>query len=55
MAIVVNRYFVLLALLAGAAISYSVGYIAGLGLLLAAGAILELAFWYQVFKRKRRR
>lgn len=44
----------LLALLAGAALSYSVGFIAGLGLFLAAGVLLELAFWYQLFKRKRR-
>lgn len=55
MAIVANRHLMLLALLAGAALSYSVGFIAGLGLFLAAGVLLELAFWYQLFKRKRRR
>ena len=54
MAIVANRHLMLLALLAGAAVSYSVGFIAGFGLLLAAGVVLELAFWYQLFKRRRR-
>jgi hypothetical protein len=55
MAIVANRYWVLLALLAGAVASYSIGFMAGLGLFLAAGALLELAFWVMFFTRKRRR
>ena len=55
MAIVANRYWMLLALLAGAVVSYSVGFVAGFGLFLVAGVLLELAFWYELFKRKRRR
>jgi hypothetical protein len=55
MAIVANRHWMLLALLAGAIVSYSVGFMAGFGLLLVAGVMLELAFWYQLFKRNRRR
>lgn len=55
MAIVANRYWLLLALLAGAVVSYSVGFMAGLGLFLAAGVFLELAFWFAVLKGKRRR
>jgi hypothetical protein len=55
MAIVANRYWMLMALLAGAVVSYSVGFMAGVGLLLAAGVLLELAFWYQLLKRRRRR
>jgi hypothetical protein len=55
MAIVANHSWMLLTLLAGAVVSYSVGFMAGLGFFLAAGVLLELAFWYQLFKRKRRR
>lgn len=55
MAIVAPRHWVLLALLVGAVVSYSVGFIAGLGLFLAAGVLLELAFWIGLFRRKRRR
>jgi hypothetical protein len=55
MAIVAPRYWLLFALLAGAAVSYSVGFFAGFGLFLAAGVLFELAFWVEVFKRKRRR
>ena len=55
MALIANRYWILLALLAGAAVSYSIGLAAGLGLFLAAGVILELAFWLQLFKRRKRR
>jgi hypothetical protein len=55
MAIVANRYWILLALLAAALASYSVGFSAGLGLFVAAGAILELAFWVGLFTRRPRR
>ena len=55
MAIIANRHWMLLALLAGAIVSYGVGFMAGFGLLLVAGGTLELAFWYQLFKRNRRR
>lgn len=55
MAIVANRYWLLFALLAAAAICYSVGLVAGVGLFLAAGVLLELAFWFGLLKRIRRR
>jgi hypothetical protein len=55
MAIIANRHWVLLALLAGAVLCYSVGFVAGFGALLAAGVLLELAFWLALFKRNRRR
>ena len=55
MAILANRYWILLALGAAAVVSYSVGAMVGLGLVLAAGVIFELAFWLELFKRKRRR
>jgi len=54
MAIVANRYWILLALVAAAVISYGVGSMAGLGLFVAAGGIFELAFWLKLFKRRRR-
>jgi hypothetical protein len=50
-----NRYWMLFALLAGAVGCYSVGLMAGVGLFLAAGVLLELAFWYGLWKRTRRR
>ncbi len=52
MAIAANRYWLLSALLAGAVVSYAVGLTAGFGLFIAAGVLLELAFWYRVIKRK---
>ena len=55
MAILANRYWILLALGVAAVVSYSVGAMVGLGLALAAGAIFELAFWLELFKRRRRR
>ena len=55
MAIVANRYWMLFALLAAAVVCYSVGLVAGVGLFLAAGVLLELAFWYGLFKRVSRR
>ena len=55
MAILANRYWILLALIAGAVVSYGVGSMAGFGLFLGIGAIFELAFWRELFKRRRRR
>jgi hypothetical protein len=55
MAILANRYWILLALIAGAIVSYGVGSMAGFGLFLVAGGIFELAFWQELFKRRRRR
>lgn len=55
MAIVANRYWILLALLAAAFVSYGVGFMIGLGLFVAAGVIFELAFWFGLFKHRRRR
>ena len=40
---------------AGAAVSYGGGFMVGSGLFIAVGAVFELAFWRQLFKRKRRR
>jgi hypothetical protein len=54
MAFLANRYWILLALVAAAAVSYSLGFMVGLGLFVAAGVIFELAIWFQLFRRKRR-
>lgn len=54
MAILANRYWILLALVAAAVVSYSVGFTLGLGLFVAAGVVLELAFWFGLFGRRRR-
>ena len=51
MAIIANRYWALLLLSAGAAVSYAAGLMVGLWVLIAVGAVLELAFWSQFFKR----
>ena len=55
MAIVANRYWILLALVTGAVVCYAVGSMAGFGLFLVGGGVLELAFWHELIKRKRRR
>jgi hypothetical protein len=55
MAILANRYWILLALLAGAVVSYGIGSMAGFGLFLFAGVICELVLWHELRKRKRRR
>jgi hypothetical protein len=52
MAIVENRHWILLALVTGAAVSYGVGFMVGLGLFVAAGVIFELAFWLELFKSR---
>jgi hypothetical protein len=54
MAILANRYWILLALISAAVVSYGVGFMAGLGLFVAAGGVFELAFWVQLFRRRRR-
>jgi hypothetical protein len=55
MAILANRYWVLLALVAAAVVSYSVGFILGLWFFVAAAGIFELAVWFDLFRRTRRR
>jgi hypothetical protein len=54
MAILANRYWILLALISAAVVSYSVGFMLGLGLFVAAGVVFELAFWVGLFRRRRR-
>jgi hypothetical protein len=54
MAILANRHWILLALISAAVVSYSVGFMVGLGLFVAAGVVFELAFWVQLFRRRRR-
>ena len=54
MAILANRYWILLALISAAVVSYSVGFMVGLGLFVAAGVVFELVFWFEVFRRRRR-
>ena len=55
MALIANRYWVLLALFAAAAVSYSLGFMVGLGLFIALGLVFELAFWYRLIKQQDRR
>jgi hypothetical protein len=54
MAIFANRYWIVLALISAAVVSYSLGLMLGLGLLVAAGVVFELAFWFGLFRRRRR-
>jgi hypothetical protein len=54
MAILANRYWILLALVSAAAVSYSVGFMVGLWLFVVAGGLFELAFWFELFRRTRR-
>ena len=54
MALLANRYWILLALISAAVVSYSVGFMVGLGLFVVAGVVFELAFWVALFKRRRR-
>ena len=53
MAIIANRCLTLLLLFAAAAASYIIGVKIGFWMLVAIGAILELAFWYQWFVGRR--
>jgi hypothetical protein len=54
MAITANRYWLLLLLFMGATVSYAAGFMVGLWLFIAVGAVLELVFWRELFKRRRR-
>jgi hypothetical protein len=54
MAILANRYWILLALISAAVVSYSVGFMVGLGLFVVAGVVFELAFWFELLRRRRR-
>jgi len=53
MIILGNRYWILPALATAAVVSYSVGFMVGLGLFVAAGLIFELAFWFGLVKAQR--
>ena len=55
MAIMANRYRVILLLFLAAAISYAVGFTVGFWLLIAIGAAFELAFWFELFSGRHRR
>lgn len=55
MAITANRYLTLFLLFVAAATSYALGFIVGFWLLIAAGAVFEIAFWFELFFRRRRR
>lgn len=55
MAIVANRYWILLPLLAAAVVSYGLGFMLGAALLVAAGVCFELVFWFELIRRNRRR
>lgn len=55
MAIASNRYWILLALVAGAVVCYGLGSMAGFGLFLVAGGVFEIAVWRELFKRRRGR
>ena len=55
MAITANRYLTLFLLFAAAAISYAVGFTIGFWLLIVIGGAFELAFWFQLIVRNRRR
>lgn len=55
MAITTNRYLTLFLLFAAAAISYAVGFMVGFWLLIVIGGAFELAFWFQLILRNRRR
>ena len=48
MAVTANRNLILLLLVAGAATCYAIGFMIGLWLLIAVGAIFELAFWFKL-------
>ena len=53
MAIFANRYLILPLLFAAAVGSYLIGVKVGFWMLIAAGALFELAFWYEWFVRRR--
>ena len=51
MAILANRYWILLAFVTAAVVSYSVGYLAGVGLFVAAGVIFDLVFSFELGRK----
>jgi membrane protein implicated in regulation of membrane protease activity len=53
MAIIANRYWTLLLVSAGAAVSYTAGLMPGFWLFFAVGVVLELIFWREFFRRRR--
>ena len=55
MAITANRYLTLFLLLAVAVISYAVGFMIGFWFLIVIGGAFELAFWFRLILRNRRR
>ena len=55
MAVTANRYLALFLLFGAAGISYAVGFAVGFWLFVAVGVIFELAFWFELFRGKRRR
>jgi hypothetical protein len=55
MAIVANRYWILLALFVAAATCYSLGFVIGFWLFIVVGIVFEVALWRQLFKLRRHR
>lgn len=49
MAVSANRNLILLLLLVCAAASYAAGFTTGVWVLIAVGAVFELAFWLKLF------
>ena len=47
-----SRGFILLFLLLGATLSYAVGLIGGVAVFIGLGVVLELVFWFKLFKKK---
>lgn len=54
MAIMANRYRVILLLFLAAAICYAAGFMGGFWLLIAIGGAFELAFWFELFSGRQR-
>ena len=50
MALLANRYWILLAFVTAAVVSYSVGYLAGVGLFVVAGVVFDLAFSFELIR-----
>jgi len=51
MAVIANRYWILLAFVAAAVVSYSVGFTFGLGLFVATGVIFDLVLSFHLGRR----
>jgi hypothetical protein len=50
----VKHYLLLVALLLAALVCYGVGLVDGSIALFAVGAVLELSFWFRLFRRRHR-